>query len=396
MADTNTAILNLLLMETDTHNNDWGDNTNANLTLIARTLGTVSHAVTTGTTTLTRDNVVEGIHRITGVLVGNVTIEVPATEAKYYFWKNETTGAFTVTIKVNGQTGVVLPQNETRLLRCNGTDVVDCGLFNDKYATVVGGTADAITVTTVPGYAVYATPMRFRFVASGANTITNPTINVDGLGLKTIKKLANTALAIGDIAGAGHVCDCTYDGTSIILLNPASSSIGKHTIWVPASAMIPRSTAGPSQTQLESTTNKVNRKVLAFDPTTQEHAQFSVAMPKGWNASTVTAKIVWEHPATATNFAVIWGIQGLSLTDDDAIDTAFGTAQTVTDTGGTTADLYKSAETGNITLSNTPAKSDTAFFQVYRDAGAGGDTLAVDAYLIGVELYYTIDAETDA
>jgi hypothetical protein len=398
MADTNTTVLDLLLMEIDSHENDWGDQTNANLTLISRAIGaTVAHAVTTGTVTLTRDNVKDALHRITGVLVGNVVIEVPATEPKTYDWKNETTGAFTVTVKVTGQTGVVIAQGETKRLRCNGTDVVDVGLEFYKYATAVGGTADAITISTSPVFSTYNTSMRFRFVATGANTVTNPTINVDGLGVKTIKKLNNQALNIAEIAGAGHICECGYDGTSVILLNGASAgSIGKQTIFIPASAIISRATAGAGLITLESTTNKVNRKGLAFDPSTIEYGQFQVAMPKGWDASTVTARFIWEHPTASTNFAVVWGIQSMALADGDSLDTAFGTAVTVTDTGGSTPTHYKSPETGAITIGNTPAKGETAFFQIYRDATAGGDTLAVDAYLIGIELYYTTDAATDA
>lgn len=229
MADSNTTVLDLLLMEIDSHENDWGDQANSNFSIIARAIGaTVSHAVTTGTVTLSEDNVKDALHRITGTLVGNVTIEVPAAEPKSYFWRNETTGAFTVTIKVTGQTGVVLPQGESRLLRCNGTDVLDFGLNTNRFATVVGGTADAITATFSPTYATYTTTMRFSFIAGGPNTITNPTINVDGLGTKTVKKFNGQALAINDITGSGHVCDCAYNGTDVILLNPSAEPAGQY------------------------------------------------------------------------------------------------------------------------------------------------------------------------
>ena len=170
---------------------------------------------------------------------------------------------------------------------------------------------------------------------------------------------------------------------------------GKQTIWVPAGAMIARTTNGAASGTVETTTNKVMIRTLDFDASTDEFAQFSIQMPKGWNESTVTALFVWSHPSTATNFAVVWGIQGLAVSDDDALDTAFGTAQTVTDTGGTTNDIYRSSETSAITLAGSPAEGDVAIFQVYRDADAGGDTLAVDARLHGVALFYTTNANTD-
>lgn len=88
------------------------------------------------------------------------------------------------------------------------------------HAASVGGTADAITATFSPAFTAYAAKMRFRFTAGAANTATAPTINVDGLGAKTIKKLTGVALEAGDIAGVGHVCDCVYNGTDVLLLNP--------------------------------------------------------------------------------------------------------------------------------------------------------------------------------
>lgn len=104
---------------------------------------------------------------------------------------------------------------------------VEAQIGSAQHATVVGGTADAITATFSPAYAIYTTKMYFRFTAGGANTITNPTINVDGLGVKTIKKLSGSALSIGDIGGAGHVCECVYNGTDVMLLNPALTPLDR-------------------------------------------------------------------------------------------------------------------------------------------------------------------------
>jgi hypothetical protein len=95
------------------------------------------------------------------------------------------------------------------------------------HATAVGGTADAITATFSPAFVAYTAKMRFRFTAGAANTTTAPTINIDGLGAKIIKKLNGAALAIGDIAGSGHVCDCVYNGTDVILLNFAPVAIDR-------------------------------------------------------------------------------------------------------------------------------------------------------------------------
>lgn len=168
--------------------------------------------------------------------------------------------------------------------------------------------------------------------------------------------------------------------------------IGKQTIWVPAGALVPRTTNGPSSATLESTTNKVMRKVLDFDAATDEFAQAYVQMPKSWDRSTVTFIFVWEATNTGN---VVWGAQGLALSDDDVIDTAYGTAVTVTDGVTATTDVMRSAESGACTIGNTPAAQDMVSFQIYRDADNASDTCAVDARLHGVVILYNTEVNTD-
>jgi hypothetical protein len=86
----------------------------------------------------------------------------------------------------------------------------------------------------------------------------------------------------------------------------------------------------------------------------------------------------------------------MALSNDDALDTAFGTAQSSTDTGGTTDDLYQGPECSAITIAGTPAEGDVVFFRVARNPASGSDTLAVDARLHGVVLVMTTNAANDA
>lgn len=324
------------------------------------------------------------------------------------------------------------------------TDYAAAGQVQDGSFTwcSVGGTADAITLTPTPAIAAYATGQEFRFLATATNTGAT-TIAVSGLSAKTVQN-DGSALAAGDITN-GKMYSVTYDGTQFqvervriggtgTLVDPMttrgdilyrnSSNVtarlaigaagtalcadgtdaawaavdkpGKQTIWVPSGAMVTRTTNGAASGSVETTTNKVMIKTLDFDASTAEYAQFRVAMPKSWNEGTVTAQFVWSHAATTTNFGVVWGIHGVAFGDDDAQDAAFGTAQTVTDTGGTTNDEYISAETAAVTIAGTPAEGDVVVFEVYRDAASGSDTLAIDARLEGVRLYYTTNAGNDA
>lgn len=182
-------------------------------------------------------------------------------------------------------------------------------------------------------------------------------------------------------------------GTTLKKIAPQYIGIGKQTIWIPAAAMTARTTNGAASGTTESTTNKVMNKTLDFDTTTQEFAQFTVAFPKGWNEGTVTFIPFWT--AASGSGGVVWGLQGVALSNDDAIDTAFGTAQTSSDTLIAALDVHVGPESSAITIAGTPAVGDICYFQINRTVSDGGDTLGVDAKLIGIQLLYTIDSNVD-
>lgn len=194
------------------------------------------------------------------------------------------------------------------------------------------------------------------------------------------------------VAGEINVYDTTNKWVAA-----AGSSQGRHMIPVMAGAIQPSVSGGCSAvTSTASAANQPDIVTLDFDTTTQEYAQFSIPMPESWNEGTVTFQPIWSHAATTTNFGVVWSLQGYACSNDDAIATAFGTAQTSTDTGGTTNDLYVGPESSAITIAGTPAAGDTVFFRISRETGNGSDTMAIDARLHGIRLYITTNADTDA
>jgi len=209
--------------------------------------------------------------------------------------------------------------------------------------------------------------------------------------------LANAAAGTDYVAATSGSAVQKADGAGGLTAAAATDlGAGTHTIYVPATAMIARTTNGAAAGTVETTTNKVMLKTLDFDTTTQEFAQFSIRMPKSWNESTVTAAFAWSHASTTTNFGVVWALEGVALSDGDAGDTAFGTAQQIADTGGTTDDIYVTSATPAMTIGGTPAAEDWVVFQVKRLPSDASDTMAVDARLHGVTLYITTDAITDA
>ena len=128
MASSYTTRLRFDKQGTGDNSGSWGTVLNTLFDLLDEAVAGMETVSTTGgTTTLTANNGADdqarnAILKITGVLVSNSTIEVPAVSKEYIVW-NATTGDFTVTVKVTGQTGIAVTQGKRMFLFCDGTDV---------------------------------------------------------------------------------------------------------------------------------------------------------------------------------------------------------------------------------------------------------------------------------
>lgn len=334
---------------------------------------------------------------------------------------NSTSLAHTAgTIELGHATDTTLSRSSAGVLAVEGNTVpVNSVSQAATFGTVELGHASDTTlsrssagVIAVEGVTV---PLNSTSSVHTAGTIelghaTDTTLSRASAGVLAVEgvNLARNTTADTHIAGTielGHATDTTIarisagvaavEGNSI-LTTASGLAQGKQTIWIPAAAMTARTTNGAANGTVEMTTNKNMFKTLDFDTTTQEFAQFEVFFPKSWNLNIVTFRALWSHAATATNFGVVWGLAGVARSDDDAGDVAFGTAQTSTDTGGTTNDIYISPESLAITIAGTPASGDSVQFQINRTVADAGDTMAIDARLHGIQLFFTTNAATDA
>ena len=169
--------------------------------------------------------------------------------------------------------------------------------------------------------------------------------------------------------------------------------LGKYnTIWIGAGAMTPLSTNGAAAGVNEYATNDVMLDYFAFDGTTAEYVSFTLVMPENWDLSTILAKFYWAPGSSACTAGdtVEWKIQGISITDDDAIDTAYTDAgEVISDTvlTGKNADLHVTAKTPAVTINGTPAVEHLVNFKVLRNVD-GTDNMTEDAWLFGVVIQY--------
>lgn len=90
-----------------------------------------------------------------------------------------------------------------------------------------GGAVDVITASFSPAITAYVNGMQVHVRASGANTSTTPTINLDSVGAKTIVKNGNQALVAGDIPRADYEMLLRYNSTNDVfeLLNPSLKDV---------------------------------------------------------------------------------------------------------------------------------------------------------------------------
>jgi hypothetical protein len=234
-------------------------------------------------------------------------------------------------------------------------------------------------------------------VASSTSAIT-----IASTGIVTLVDdlLLKDACTIGTATTAGAV-SIAADGTVNLATAGATvnsaviKTAGTETIYVPASAMYPTTTAGcAALVQVEGTAGRPELKCLDFDPSSDENAQFTVAFPKSWNAGTITFRAFFTVTGTNTG-TVSWSLAGGSTADNGVIDTAFGTAvaPTAKAHSGTSNDIDVTVVSGAVTIANV-ADDTMTFFNIERDVSA--DSQTGDARLLGIQIFYTTSAATDA
>jgi len=156
--------------------------------------------VTPDPATVARANVLH----LVGVLTGNVALILPAWAGKRWLVHNATSGAYSVTLKVSGGTGVTLTQGYGCEVFGDGTDILRRGVETS------GSTARL--ATTILAGVVSSPPATVQNLTSSA-TITLPT------GGHTKRLSASGGAVTGIILTAG-----TVDGQELVLFNIEASN----------------------------------------------------------------------------------------------------------------------------------------------------------------------------
>ena len=292
-----------------------------------------------------------------------------------------TSGVNNVMVSVNG---VMLDGSD--YTATNGTAVV---------LSVAAAANDMIKIQAANSSSITSTDLNGSELvldADGDTTIaadTDDTIDIKIAGADDFQFTANDFSVL-----SGSTLNIDSGGTIACAGTLSTGFVGKQTMWVPATAMNPTVSNGCSAiTAVETTSGRPDLQVLDFDKDSDEFAQFSVAFPKAWNAGTVTFQVYWAGIAATSD--VDWMVDAVAVSNNTTIDVAYGTAVVVTDNAqGAVEELNVSAESGAVTIAGSPGDDEVVFFRIGRDVS--GDAMAGDARLLGVKIFFTTDALTDA
>lgn len=98
------------------------------------------------------------------------------------------------------------------------------GVQNSTYTYAADAEAsDAYAITLTPAPEAYAEGQSFVFKANTANTGAS-SLNVNGLGAKTLKKLTDQDTETGDIE-SGSIVEVTYDGTNFQIISTSATEV---------------------------------------------------------------------------------------------------------------------------------------------------------------------------
>jgi hypothetical protein len=180
-------------------------------------------------------------YNFSGVLIANTVINVPPTIQQYWV-TNSTTGAYTLTIKVAGQTGVAVTQGAAAILYCDGTDVEPAETNSTSFPlTVAQGGTGATT-------------------ASGARTNLGATATGDALFTAASATAGRSALAAAALAAN------TFTGTQTM-----GSALTN------AAAVVT-----PNILETETIVASAATGTINFDTTTQSVLWYTTASSANW------------------------------------------------------------------------------------------------------------------
>lgn len=136
---------------------------------------------------------------LTGTLTGNRDVYIPGV-SKSYVVRNNTSGAYSATVKVTGGTGYAITQGEANLIYCDAVSVREVSSPVSQFTSI---STDVLTATSTTGtnaaYTGFVSATNITGASVSATNITGVNVSVTG----TIK--AASVSTSGNIHAAGEI-----------------------------------------------------------------------------------------------------------------------------------------------------------------------------------------------
>lgn len=250
------------------------------------------------------------------------------------------------------------------------------GQTDTAFTTTGTSTAYVLTPTTV--IAVYAANQRFTatfHTSSGAT----PTINVSGLGAKSLKQYDSTGTKVAATVYANQITDIVYDGTDFIVKDPAPPSTNSSRQIQPIDATVASNaltvSLAPTALDFRSATltdGTVNSRVIG--------STLSLTVPSTATLGTISGQparlVILALDNVGTVELAICNLSGTSLDETTLITT------TAISTGSTSNSVIYSASARTSVpfrivgfIDSTQATAGTWATVPAQKQGAGGDAL---------------------
>lgn len=274
---------------------------------------------------------------------------------------------------------------------------------DDSANTTIEISGDEITFTAAAGDGMVYSSAGLTIYSTDL-TLDTGSLNVDAAavsanGFIDSSSMGNFALATD---GSQNIVESTTTDTELGYVSGVTSAIqtqlnasllaaGVEHLYINAGAFKPNTTEPATADDTETSSNKVNMDGWSFADGATNRITAAFKLPTTWNLGTITYQIDWTTTATSGNSE--WSVRAVSLSNNVAEDTAFGTAVELVDTaGGTTLFRMRTATSGALTVGNTPADHDTIYLEVSRQDNGGVDTLAAAQIFRGINIQFTTDA----
>jgi hypothetical protein len=240
MPSSATTVLRLEKPANGEKSGTWGTIVNLDLDIIeAAIAGTTTISTTSGTVVLTNvdytnDQAKKAVLYCNGALVGNLILEIP-NASKTYRVINNTSGAYTVTVKTNAGSAKTVTQGAAATLYCDGSNTIlfvspEVVIGTGAPSTASGAAASSVSVTPTGNLASTNAQAALAELQGDIDTINTSLSNKQPLDadLTAIAALSNAKGNV--IAGNGSAWTALSVGTDGLVLR-AKSGASSGTAW---------------------------------------------------------------------------------------------------------------------------------------------------------------------